>query len=111
MVGVTVKMSPAQKILLQRHLNANGKAQRFFTSEVARHCDPYVPMDSGMLKSNKDVSASSIHYLSPYAARQYLKNKGGHNGPLRGKTWDKRMWADRGQEIVKSVANFVGGEA
>lgn len=108
--GVTIKMDPTQTILLKRYLNKDGKAQSFFTSEVARLCDPYVPFVSGHLKNNKEVAASYIHYVSPYAAKQYYENKGGHNGPLRGKLWDKRMWADRGPEIVQAVANYVGGK-
>ena len=108
--GVKIKMDPVQKILLKRYLNKNGLAQKFFTSEVARLCDPYVAFDTGHLKNNKDVATLHIHYVSPYAARQYYENKGGHNGPLRGKLWDKRMWADRGNEIVKAVADYVGGK-
>lgn len=106
---VILEMDSTQKILLKRCLEKDGKAQKFFTSEVARLCDPYVPYASGNLKSNKKVGASYIHYKSDYAAKQYYTNKGGHNGALRGKQWDVRMWADRGNEIVKSVAKFVGG--
>lgn len=98
-----------QSIELRHHLNKGGSVQKFFTSEVARLCDPYVPMDTGALKSVKDVTATYIHYKSTYARKQYYTNSGGNNGALRGKLWDKRMWADRGDEIVRSVAKYAGG--
>jgi len=28
---------------------------------------------------------------------------------MRGKEWDKRMWADRGDEILDGVAHYMGG--
>ena len=35
-----------------------------------------------------------------------------YNGaPMRGRDWDKRMMADRGDEVVKAVASYVGGKA
>ena len=108
-MSIKLEMKPAQQIILRLKLQKGGPVQKFFASEVARMCDPYVPMETGMLKTVKDVTAEYIHYKSPYARRQYYENKGGHNGPLRGKQWDKRMWADRGNEIVRSVAKYAGG--
>lgn len=106
MARVTLKMDSTQKILMKRNLEKNGKAQRFFTSEVRRLCDPYVPMDTGTLKNTAIENTDNIVYQQVYSNRQYTENRG--NG-LRGKLWDVRMWADRGNEIVQSVANFVGG--
>lgn len=105
-VAVKINLDPINKILLKRKLNKNGEAQKFFTSEVARMCDPYVPFDTGMLKNTKVLKINTITYIQPYARNQYFENKG--NG-LRGKQWDKRMWTARGKEITQSVARFVGG--
>lgn len=123
-MGTRIKMQidPADKILLKRSLNENGKGQRFFTSEVRRLSDPYVPMRTGMLKKNVTETPISISYNVPYARRQYYENQGtGRQGTtkhskhnykyLRGKRWTERMWADRGKEIVRSVAAFCGGKA
>ncbi|MFV0529482.1 MAG: minor capsid protein [Lachnospiraceae bacterium] len=104
---ISINIDPADKILLKRSLNRNGAAQRFFTHEVRRLSDPYVPMLGGVLKDTAVENTDSIEYVQPYARRQYYENKG--NG-LRGKQWDKRMWAARGPEIVKSVAKFAGGK-
>ena len=83
--NIKLKIDPADKILLKRNLNRNGKGQQFFTHEVRRR----------------------IEYVQPYARRQYYENRG--NG-LRGSHWTERMWADRGKEIIQSVAAYCGGK-
>lgn len=104
---ITVTIDPADRILLKRYLNKNGKAQKYFTHEVRRHADPYVPLRSGTLKNTAVEKTACIEYVQPYARRQYYENKG--NG-LRGKQWDRRMWADKKDTIVESVAAFCGGK-
>lgn len=106
-VKVKINIDPNKKILLKRNLNKNGKAQKLFTNEVKRLSDPYVPFDTGELKRNVDVTTNQIIYKSPYAKKQYYKNKG---RGLRGKQWVSRMWADRGNEIVDTITKFVGGK-
>ncbi len=163
MAKVRINIDPTDKILLKRKLNRNGKAQKFFTSEVRRVADPYVPYRQGGLKNiqvqvyddkihykapyakkqyyeNKgygevrrvadpyvpyrqgglkniqvQVYDDKIHYKAPYAKKQYYENKGYGNqgtsrGGLRGKQWIPRMWSDKGRDVVKSVANYVGGK-
>lgn len=105
---VRINIDPAQEILLRRGLEEGGEVQRFFTGEVARMCDPYIPKDTGVLKNDKTIRTNSITYEQLYAQKQYYENKG---KGLRGKEWDKRMWADRGDEIVQSVAKKAGGKA
>lgn len=34
-----------------------------------------------------------------------------HGAPMRGKLWDKRMWADKKRVIVNNVAAAAGGRA
>ena len=103
---ITLQMDPTDKILLRRNLNQNGKAQQFFTHEVRRQCDPYVPMRTGVLKNTAVEHVNYIEYIQLYARRQYYEHRG--NG-LRGPRWDQRMWPDKGPQIVKAVANFCGG--
>lgn len=104
---ITLQMDPADRILLRRNLNQNGKAQQFFTHEVRRQCDPYVPMRTGVLKDTAIEHDTYIEYVQPYARRQYYEHRG--NG-LRGPQWDRRMWPNRGPQIVQAVANYVGGK-
>lgn len=115
--NVKIKMNDTQKILLKRYLNKNGEAQVKFTKEVAKECNNYVPFDIGRLKDMMvELKTDKIIYNAPYARKQYYTNKGmGKQGTslggLRGKLWDKRMWVSRGDKIVKSIAQFVGGRS
>lgn len=105
---VTINLDPTEKILTKRNLNKNGTAQRFFTSEVRRISDAYVPFDNGPLKNTAVESVDKITYVQPYSRKQYYENKG---KGLRGKLWDKRMWSDRGKDITQAVAKFCGGRS
>ena len=105
--NIKLKIDPADKILLKRNLNRNGKGQQFFTHEVRRLSDPYVPFLSGTLKNTAQELTNRIEYVQPYARRQYYENRG--NG-LRGSHWTERMWAVRGKEIIQSVAAYCGGK-
>lgn len=116
MASVKIQLDNADKILLKRSLNRNGKAQQFFTSEVKRLSDPYVPFRTGSLKNTARAFLNRIEYIQPYAKSNYYGNKGYgtqgmQKGGLRGKYWDKRMMADRGKELVRGVAKFAGGSA
>lgn len=116
---IKLEMDDTQKILLKRHLNENGLAQRFMTSEIKRLSHPYTPFMNGPLKNQAVVGNGTLTYNQIYARYQwYGKSKKGksfvygRNGSgLRGPKWTLRMWADRGNEVVESVAKFVGGRA
>ena len=81
---IRMQIDPADKILLKRSLNKNGEGQRFFTHEVRRLSDPYVPKRSGKLKNTAVETKTSITYNTPYARRQYYEHKG---DGLRGSHW------------------------
>ena len=105
---IRLEMDPADQILLKRKLNKNGEGQRFFTHQVRDLSDPYVPKLNGPLKNTAQELVDRIEYIQPYARRQYYENNG---TGLRGKEWDKRMWADRGKEIVDATAEYCGGRS
>lgn len=115
MANIKIKMDKTQKILLKRHLNNNGEAQAKFSKECAKAMNNYVPFKTGRLKDmNVVVNKNNVTYEAPYAKRQYYTNKGNGRqgtaqGGLRGKYWDKRTWADKGNIIVRTIADFVGG--
>lgn len=121
---VKLEMDDTQKILLKRHLNENGLAQLFMTSEIKRLSDPYVPMQSGTLKNTAVVEPNKLTYTQIYSKyhwygkvmagnprRPTSKNMRYNGAPMRGPKWTLRMWSDRGNEVVQSVARFVGGRA
>lgn len=112
---IKINIDNPDKILLKRHLNKNGDAQKLFTNEIRRTTDPYVPFNTGMLKNNVITKVDEIVYKSPHAKKQYYKNKGFGKqgiarGGLRGKQWIPRSWADNGKNVIKTIARFVGGE-
>ena len=116
----------AAVILNTRGLGDSTLARRYLASDVARLCDPYVPMQQGTLKNFRQVDRDGryILYNQPYAHYQYYgevmagrapKHYTGeaidyHGGPMRGSPWDARMMADHKDEIVDDLAKFVGGK-
>lgn len=112
---VVLNLPDARKIIQSRGLQDKGPIQKFLSSEVARQCDPYVPMQSGVLKNTVQVQPDGVLYDQPYAKKQYYENGGNGsdgtaNGGRRGKEWDKRMIADHGTEITAAVAKKVGAK-
>ncbi|ADL53214.1 minor capsid protein [Clostridium cellulovorans] len=118
-MGINIKIDtePTQKILLKRYLNNNGQAQIKLTKECAKWMNNYVPFLHGRLKDmSVELQADKVIYNALYAKKQYYTNQGNGkqgtaHGGLRGKQWDKRMWSQRGDGIIKTIAEFVGGKA
>lgn len=119
---ITVDINTA-RILRERGLGGDNRAQVYLASEVKRLCDPYVPMQSGLLKNRAVIATdgSTITYDSPYAHYQYYgkvmagrapKKYTGEDlsysgAPMRGAQWDKRMLADKSKEIVSNLEKFI----
>lgn len=134
---VEVHLDGEGAMLKRRGLDPGGRIQRLFTIECARQMDPYVPMRQGTLKNTRIVGPDYVKYRGPYAHYHYigklmvgtqtgsayaksgekkryavpLKNLRHHGAPKRGPLWDKRMWADKGQQITAKIARAAGGEA
>lgn len=121
-VKVTVNFDPAT-ILKVRGLGSSNGARKFLASTVKSFCEPYVPFDQGDLMKYAVISSdgSMLTYQQPYAHYQYYgkvmagrapKDYTGadltYNGaPMRGAQWDKRMLADRKQDLENSVATYI----
>ena len=134
---VGVKMDSVGAILQRRGLETGGRVQRLFTAECARQMDPYVPMRQGTLKNTRFIGPDYVEYKGPYAHYQYIgklmvgiktgssyaqsgepkkyasppKDLQYHGVPKRGPKWDKRMWADKGNQITAKIAAAAGGKA
>ena len=123
-MSVKVKVDiPTAKILKSRGLGSDTGARKFLASEVKRLCDPYVPMQQGLLKNNATIAAdgSQLVYTQPYAHYQYYgevmagrapKKYTGrkidyHGAPMRGARWDKRMLADKSKDLEKSLDAYI----
>lgn len=124
-LNVKTDIKPAA-ILRARGLGSSSAARKHLAATVKRLSDPYVPMQQGTLKNTAQVidEGRGIKYPQPYAHYQYVgevmagrvpKSYTGrpinyHGAPMRGRDWDKRMMADRGNEVVDDLATFVGGK-
>jgi hypothetical protein len=134
-VNIQVNLDDAGKMLRKRGLEPNGRVQKIFTMECARAMDPYVPFRQGILKNTRIIGIDSVTYNTPYARFQYYgkvmigiysrspwamsgerkivtnRDLTYHGAPMRGKMWDKRMWADKKTVIIDNVAKAAGGKA
>lgn len=106
-ISIELKLNPLTKIKARFHLDDTGRKK--VASEVKRLCDPYVPKDTGDLKNTAQVLTDGVLYDQPYAAKQYEKNSGWQTP--RGPHWDKRMMADKGDQLVKAIDAFCKGKS
>lgn len=103
------------KIIQKRGLETAGKVQRFIDSEVMRVTDPYVPFDSGTLKSSAirhtKVGSGNVRYRTPYARRMYYGTHFNFQGaPMRGAKWFDRMKANHKRDILRGAIKIAGGK-
>ena len=114
---------PKGEILKKLGLGGTNKVQKYIASQVKRLCDPYVPMQQGLLKNQATIAGdgSYIVYTQPYAHYQYYgkvmagrapKQYTGddltyHGEPMRGPNWDKRMLADKSNDLERSVEAYI----
>lgn len=121
-VKVKVDINTA-KILKSRGLGSDNSVRKYLASEVKRFCDPYVPMQQGLLKNQTTIApdGSQLIYTQPYAHYQYYgkvmagrapKQYTGddltyHGAPMRGAQWEKRMLADKSKEIEQSLDTYI----
>ena len=121
-ISVKAAVDP-QAILERRGMGRSNKLRKYLAGRVKAHCDPYVPMKSGVLKNTAAISTdgSELTYNTPYAHYQYHgmamagrapKHYTGkalhHRGaPMRGPQWEKRMVADRRSVLEDEIATFI----
>lgn len=92
------------KIIRQYGIGANGNTRLYMSNRCFLRMQKYVPYDTGALSLTATVKPGSVTYEMPYAHRQYVNNKG--NG-IRGKYWDKKMWASEGQLLTQEVERYM----
>lgn len=99
MFEVKIKYTGADKILQRIGLTHNGKAQRFFSSEVLRISNPYLPFRAGALQASGrvDDGGESVSYNTPYARYHWygklmvdpITKKGAFHNPMTGRYWSR----------------------
>ena len=107
-----VQMNSVNNIKAHLGIDPNGKVQKFFTNTCRKHMDRFVPQDDGNLRTIVDIGDDRVIYESPYAKYQYygIRQDGTHavknyTTPGTGPYWDKRMWANDKETILKELQN------
>lgn len=79
-IEVTVDEGALDSIL--RELVNDDAVMTQVHNTLARYCDPYVPMQTGVLAQTIEVTPEYLKYLSPYAHYQYTGLVYGPNIPI-----------------------------
>ena len=83
MPTITVKIGTKLPNKLQSLVD--DRAMLAIHNNLARMCDPYVPMDSGTLAQTTEITPQHVKYLVPYAHYMYTGIIFGPNIPIRDK--------------------------
>lgn len=99
MFDIWIDMDDANQILRNHGLQDAGPVQKFFTNELMRLSDPYVPFRQGPLKNSVHPSQEwdSIIYNTPYARYHWygklmvdpITRKGAFYDPRSGRYWSR----------------------
>ena len=99
MFDVKIEFKGAEKILCDRGLDEGGEVQRFFSSEVMRVSNPYVPFRNGILQALAWLSDENdaIIYGASYARYHWhgklmvdpKTQKGAFYNPQTGRFWSR----------------------
>lgn len=98
--------------------NVNGTFNRIFdkgtktyaNTRVHFYCSPYVPMDTGNLDQDVDITDQFVHYKVPYAKVNYEgtnRNFSKEKHPLATAYWDKAMLAAKGGQLANDITNYI----
>ena len=99
MFHISIDFADAGTILKKHGLHEGGPVQRFFTSEIMRLSDPYVPFRSGPLKNSAHPTPEwdAIIYNTPDARYHWygklmvdpITKKGAFYDPRSGRFWSR----------------------
>ena len=110
-MNAKVSIDSHGEMLEKRGLEEGGPAQQALDSEVLHHCEPYVPILSGVLRDSgplsTEIGSGLVEYNTPYARKQYYENNGGEG--LAGRLWFERAKADHLGDWADVVEEISGG--
>jgi hypothetical protein len=95
-------------------LQPNGNAQLFLANNCFRRMEKYTPRDTGLMATTVTIKPGKIIYDTDYAPYQYrgytkgvVKHYSNNYNGLRGKEWDKRMYNNEKDFVVKEVSDYI----
>jgi hypothetical protein len=116
MFDIRIDVNDVNHILRKHGLQAGGPVQKFFTSELMRLSDPYVPFRSGPLKNSVHPSDEwdAIIYNTPYARYHWfgklmvdpITKKGAFYDPRSGRYWSR---PNTPKELTTRDLQYTGG--
>ena len=116
-MNTTFRWNKPQKKIIS-DLGINQKLNLFMANECMRLMNPFVPMDTGALSQTVETKADNergiVHYLVPYAHRQYNGtsfNFSKEKHPLATHHWDKAMMMAKGSQLVRTIDKYREGLA
>lgn len=88
----------------------NDRVRLFAHSELYRLSNKYVPMRTGYLAQNVEITPQHVRYKAPYAARMYYGvgfrfRKDRH--PLATAMWDKVAMQTQRGKLTRAVAAYM----
>lgn len=99
MFDVSVQFEGADKILNRCGLDEGGDVQRFFSTQILRISDPYVPFRAGVLAAQGRVAdeGDAVIYAAPHARVHWYgklmvdpsTGKGAFHDPVTGRFWSR----------------------
>lgn len=88
----------------------NDRVRMFAHNELYRLSNKYVPMQTGYLAQNVEITPKYVRYKAPYAARMYYgvgfrfrKNK----HPLATAMWDKVAMQTQRDKLTRAVEAYM----
>lgn len=116
MFEVSIDIDDVNQILRRHGLQDGGPVQKFFTGELMRLSDPYVPFRSGPLKNTVQPSNDwdAIIYNTPYARYHWygklmvdpITKKGSFYDPRSGRHWSR---PNTPKELTTRDLHYTGG--
>lgn len=90
------------------------RAQMWLDQSVLSLCEPYIPIQSSMLRQSgtlgTEVGSGEVCWIAPYARKQYYSTADTRSyDALCGGHWFERMKADRGAQLIAGVKKIAGG--
>lgn len=79
---IHIDQSGLQQMLMQR-LSPTDKLRLYAHQRLAFYCEPYVPMETGMLSQVVAITPESVEYRMPYAHYLYEGEVYGPNIPVK----------------------------
>lgn len=108
-MGVTINFTSISPTEIANRIISDD-VKLFASNTLYKLCNDFVPMDSGALSQNVEVTKEFVKYKSPYARRMYTGerfNFSAEKHPLATAHWDKAAMLSRRPNLVKSIQAYL----